>query len=77
MADSPEPGSVIITPAQIFQKVDDLDGKVDRLIALIEKVGDHENRIRNLEKSRWPLPAVSVLVAIAAVLVSLFRPFHS
>lgn len=32
---------------------------------------DHETRIRTLERARWPLPTVSVLVALAAAGIAL------
>ena len=32
---------------------------------------DHEARLRALERSRWPLPALSVLIALASASVAL------
>jgi len=32
---------------------------------------DHEARIRALERARWPLPALSVLIALASASVAL------
>ena len=32
---------------------------------------DHETRIRSLERGRWPLPSIAVLVAIGSLIVAL------
>ena len=32
---------------------------------------DHETRIRSLERGRWPLPSLAVLVAIGSLIVAL------
>ena len=50
------------------------------LHALREEVGarldgvaqDHEGRIRALERGRWPLPSVAVLVAGASLAAQIF-----
>lgn len=34
---------------------------------------DHEARLRSLESSRWPLPAVAVLMSVAAVIIPFVR----
>lgn len=35
------------------------------------QVSDHEYRIRGLEKGRWPLPSVALLLSAVAVAVTL------
>lgn len=35
---------------------------------LVKQTEDHEARIRALERGRWPLPALSVVIALAALL---------
>ncbi|MDM4721441.1 hypothetical protein QTQ03_18215 [Micromonospora sp. WMMA1363] len=32
---------------------------------------DHENRLRALENTRWPLPSVAALVSVAALIVAI------
>lgn len=32
-----------------------------------ERVDDHDQRLRRLESGRWPLPALAVLVSVAAL----------
>jgi hypothetical protein len=38
-----------------------------------KKLDDHENRLDALEKSRWPLPSVAVLVAMGSLGVALWQ----
>lgn len=68
-------GGVVITSREIYDAVVRLTGRVDVLIeqqtSTTHDVQDHEARIRGLERSRWPLPAVSVLIALAALAVGL------
>jgi hypothetical protein len=63
-------GGVVITSREIYDAVVRLTGRVDVLIAQSEEVRhdlqDHETRLRALERARWPLPAASVLIALAA-----------
>lgn len=65
---------IVITSREIYDAVVRLTGRVDVLIAQAEDIkhdlNDHENRIRNLEKARWPIPTVSVLVAILALIIA-------
>lgn len=61
---------VVITSREIYDAVVRLTGRVDVLIEqqtnTSQEVKDHEARLRSLERGRWPLPAVSVLVALAS-----------
>lgn len=63
-------GGVTITAREIYDAVVRLTGRVDVLIEQQHQaqtdLQDHETRIRTLERARWPLPAVSVLIALAA-----------
>ena len=34
---------------------------------------DHENRIRTLEKARWPLPSVAVIISMVAAGIALWN----
>ena len=70
-------GPIVITAREIYDSVVRLTGRVDVLIT--QQTGsetdlkDHEARLRALEKSRWPLPSLSVLLALAALVVSIIR----
>lgn len=48
------------------------------LAGAAEKLVDHETRLRSLERSRWPLASIAVLVPLAAlavaILVALYGP---
>lgn len=48
-------------------KVDQVDSKVD---GVVSEVADHENRIRALERGRWPLPSLAALVALASLVLA-------
>jgi hypothetical protein len=65
-----EPG-VLITVRDIYTKVIELSGKVDLMLSARatsdDKVADHEARLRTLERARWPLPAVTILIALASL----------
>lgn len=54
-----------------------LDVMLSRIDDVLKDVSDHEARIRQLERSRWPVANVTVLVGLAslvvAVAVAIFR----
>lgn len=64
-------GGVVITAREIYDAVVRLTGRVDVLIeqqqANQHDIQDHETRLRALEKARWPLPALSVLIALGSL----------
>lgn len=55
------PGSVIITPTQMYVELQDMGKKLDHLASVIDPtlttirddVKDHEERVRSLERWRW------------------------
>lgn len=61
---------VQITLQQIYDKLVVLERDVARLVDQHDRAEridtDHETRIRVLERGRWPLPAVAVLLSLAA-----------
>lgn len=69
-----ELGPVTIGAREIYDQVVAVRGVVDRLTDQHQDqertVTDHEARIRSLERGRWPLPTVSVLVALVALLIT-------
>lgn len=64
-------GGVVITSREIYDAVVRLTGRVDVLIEQQTQtqrdLQDHESRLRSLERARWPLPAASVLIALASL----------
>lgn len=81
----PLPG-VIITAREIYDSVVRLTGRLDVLIeqhtAMAQDLrehearadirhSDHEARLRSLEKARWPLPSLSLVASVAAVVVAI------
>jgi len=67
-------GPVVIGAREIYDAVTRLAAKVDRLVdqhdATRMEVSDHESRLRILERSRWPLPAVTALVSVASLVIA-------
>lgn len=65
----------------LYDKVVGLSARLDVMLSRIDDVlrdvSDHETRLRQLERSRWPVANVTVLVGIAslvlALAVALFR----
>ncbi len=70
-------GGIIITSREIYDAVVRLTGRVDVLITQqaenTSDLSDHENRIRSIERSRWPLPTVSALISLGALAVALIK----
>lgn len=72
-------GSVVITPTEMFKELRDthdevkaLGPRLDALTATVDnRISDHENRIRSLEKGRWYYAGG---VAVLATAVSLAAP---
>jgi len=62
---------VVITSREIYDAVVRLTGRVDVLIEqqgeARHDIADHESRLRSLERARWPLPALSVLIALGSL----------
>lgn len=64
-------GGVTITAREIYDAVVRLTGRVDVLIEqqanTTHDVKDHEARLRTLERGRWPLPALTIVIALASL----------
>ena len=75
---------VIIGTREIYDEMQKIlarqerdSAKLDRMSYQVEqlstKVADQERRLRTLERARWPLPSVSLLVAVASFAAMLFK----
>lgn len=75
-----DPG-VYISSSQMYQEVrglattmtrveNKLDSLCDDTRDLRVALADHETRLRNLERSKWPLPAVGALTGIAGAVAA-------
>ncbi|MFF7183250.1 hypothetical protein [Streptomyces sp. NPDC008121] len=73
---TPQDPGVYISPAQMYQEVRSLAQAVGRIESKIDGVlddtrdirtdlGDHEQRLRTLERARWPLPTLGALTGVA------------
>lgn len=69
----PEPN---LLAAEIYAQLAKLTAKIDVLITKMDssqaQTNDHETRIRALEKARWPMTSVTVLVGVIALVVSIW-----
>jgi hypothetical protein len=67
-------GPVTIGAREIYDQVVRLQVAVERMgdqhIGTADDIKDHEARLRSLERGRWPLPTVSVLVALVALVLA-------
>lgn len=65
------PFHVVITAKEIYDAVVKLTGTVEVLISQQQDtkgdLSDHEIRIRTLEKSRWPLPALGIVLSLVSL----------
>ncbi len=56
-----------------------MEGKMDMLISTINNhdtaLEDHERRLRELEKTRWPVAQISVVIAFLSLAAALLIPF--
>lgn len=74
----PEPlVGVTITAREIYDAVVRLSGGVEVIVAqqaqTKSEVEDHETRIRALERARWPLPSIAVLLSVGATVLALLQ----
>lgn len=69
-------GPVYIGAREIYDKLVIVDASVrrvsDQITDLAQDVKDHEVRLRALEKARWPLPALAILVSMASLALTMF-----
>lgn len=80
MSQTPDPLlGVTIQSREIYDAVVRLTGRVDVLITQHDEsrtdIKDHEMRIRQLESNRWPLQSISLVVAVAALVVTFVKNF--
>lgn len=73
----PDQGPVVmIGLQQIYDKIVTLEGTVARLVdqhdGVTREVTDHEARLRSLERGRWPLPALTIVIALLSLAVAGF-----
>ncbi|WP_248870796.1 hypothetical protein [Streptomyces sp. HNA39] len=79
---TPQDPGVYISPAQMYQEVralaqavgrieSKIDGILDETKDIRSDLGDHEQRIRTLERARWPLPTIGVLAGVGGAATGL------
>lgn len=63
----PEPHTQV-TAELIYRELVDLKADVKVMRHELTQIADHESRLRELEKARWPLPTLAILIALAAAI---------
>lgn len=80
-AQTPE-GSVIITPMMMFITMQSLSSKVDHIETLLDPslrdirkdVGDHETRLRGIEKRVWMFGGATMFISsVVAILAGHYK----
>ncbi|MEU6014435.1 hypothetical protein ABZ826_10370 [Streptomyces sp. NPDC047515] len=75
-------GSVVVTPTEVYAEVrathDEVKSVSLKLDALpigdrARTLNDHEDRIRTLERARWPLPSLAALVGVISLALTLWQ----
>ncbi|MGX8904652.1 hypothetical protein ACR820_05195 [Streptomyces netropsis] len=77
----PTPSDVALELERLRSTVEVGFARVDGALALLVQRSDqtdrlldnHEQRLDDLERGRWPLPSLAALVAVAALLVSVWH----
>jgi hypothetical protein len=68
-----DPWIIRITPKEVYDSVLALKGSVDTSIGELRDIKkdleDHEDRIRLLERARWPLTSIVVLISLASLII--------
>lgn len=76
MTTAREPG-VTVTLGRIYARLLEVADIVTVTKVHVEDirtdVGDHGKRLDALERGRWPLPSLSILLGLAALAVSILR----
>ena len=61
---------VIITLRDIYDEIQMVKGSVQTMEAPVQKIADHEVRIRSLERWRYSQP-VTLIAALASIVITL------
>lgn len=66
-----------VSNKDIYSLLMSLQGQMTTLVTQgsqsAREIVDHESRLRLLEKARWPLPSLAVLLSLAALLLPFMR----
>lgn len=75
MSTPPRRNGVVVTLERLYDELlsthDDVTVIKVEMGGVNQKVADHSTRITSLERQRWPLPSLSILLAVGALAASL------
>jgi len=67
-------------PAQILIKLGEMGAQLavihEQLKTAAFVDGDHETRLRALERARWPLPTIAVIAAVGSTVAAVLAYVH-
>jgi hypothetical protein len=63
--------TVLSKHERVEQIVAEHDAELRPLAGAAERLVDHEGRLRSLERARWPLPSITILIALGSAAVAL------
>lgn len=69
--------AVLAKHERLDQMVAEHDIELRPLAGAADRLTDHEARLRQLERGRWPLTSLTVIVGIAGVAVAIITVIHS
>ena len=64
------------TSAQILIKLGEMGAQLAVINEQLKPIADHEQRLRDLEKARWPLPTVAAVAAVGASVAAWVAAVH-
>lgn len=68
------PGEGGVTAAEVYQQLARMGAKMDVLLTKMEaqssQGADHEARLRAIERARWPIASVTVLIALGSLVIA-------
>lgn len=71
---APRRNGVVVTLERLYDELlsthEDVTVIKVKMGSVTEKVDDHAGRITSLERGRWPLPSLSILLAVGALAVT-------
>jgi hypothetical protein len=64
-----------LTREAVIRMEGKLDNSIDKIADQGDTLDDHEARLRELEKSRWPIAQIGMLLSLLAVIAAVLIPF--
>jgi len=63
-------------PAQVLIKLGEMGAQLAVITEQLKSIPDHEQRLRALERARWPLPTVAGIAAVGSAVAAWVAVAH-